>query len=141
MSAIVYARENILSADDYVRVVGESALGRNRPLNDRARVEAMLRGSNLIITARLGGECVGLGRCLTDFAWVAYLADLAVSERHQGKGIGRGLMLKLREELGDRVGLALLSMPDARPFYDAIGPSIGLRTNDSAYWMTRVRGV
>ena len=100
----------------------------------------MLRGASLIVTARIDGECVGLGRCLTDFAWVAYLADLAVSERHQGKGIGKGLMLKLKQELGDDVGVALISMPEAKSFYDRVGPSIGMQRNDDAYWMTRTRG-
>ena len=141
MTEILYAREQSLSVDDYIRVVGASALGSTRPLNDRARVAAMLRGADLIVTARLDGECVGLGRCLTDFAWVAYLGDLAVSEKHQGKGIGRGLMLKLKEELGPDVGLALLSMPGAKPFYDNAGPDLGLKPNADAYYMTRTRGV
>ena len=140
MSAVVYAREPGLPVDDYIRVVGNSALGKGRPLGDRARVAAMIAGADLIVTARVDGECVGLGRCLTDFAWVAYLGDLAVSDAHQGKGIGKGLLLKLKEELGDGVGMALLSMPEAKAFYDRAGPSIGLQRNDDAYWMTRARG-
>lgn len=141
MSDIVYASEPNLPVDDYISVVGASTLGPTRPLRDRARVEAMLRGAGLIVTARIDGACVGLGRCLTDFAWVAYLADLAVSEQHQGKGIGKGLLLKLREELGDGVGIALLAVPEAKPFYDRMGEAIGLKPNADAYWMTRTRGV
>lgn len=141
MTGIVYAREDNLSVDDYIRVVGNSALGKGRPLGDPERVAAMIRGANLIVTARLDGECVGLGRCLTDFAWVAYLGDLAVHDAHQGKGIGKGLLLKLREELGDDVGMALLSLPEAKAFYDRAGPAIGLHRNDDAYWMTRTRGL
>lgn len=140
MSDVVYACEPDLPADDYIAVVGASALGPSRPLGDPARVEAMLRGASLIVTARIDGVCVGLARCLTDFAWVAYLADLAVRNTHQGMGIGKGLLLRLRDELGDGVGLALLSIPEAKPFYDHAGEAIGLRPNLDAYWMKRTRG-
>jgi GNAT superfamily N-acetyltransferase len=141
MTGIVYARDPTISVDDYVDVVGNSALGSNRPLGDRERVAAMLAGADLIVTARLDGRCVGLARCLTDFAWVAYCADLAVHGDFQGRGIGRALLEKCREELGDGVGMALLSMPDAKAFYDRVGPAMGLLRNDDAYWMTRKRGI
>lgn len=141
MSDVVYAREPDLSVDDYIKVVGASALGPTRPLGDRARIAAMLRGASLVVTARIGGECVGLGRCLTDFAWVAYLGDLAVSEAHQGKGIGKGLLLKLKEELGDGVGMGLVSIPGAVSFYDTVGASVGIKPISDAYWLARTRGV
>jgi GNAT superfamily N-acetyltransferase len=140
MSAVVYAREQDLSVNDYIAVVGNSSLGPTRPLSDRARVANMIAGADLIVTARLDGECVGLARALTDFAWVCYLGDLAVSNVHQGRGIGKGLLVKVKEELGDGVGMALLSMPDAKPFYDRAGPAIGLNPIADAYWMTRSRG-
>jgi GNAT superfamily N-acetyltransferase len=140
VSAIVYAREQDLPVDDYIKVVGNCSLGQGRPLNDRDRIAAMIRGADLIVTARIDGECVGLARCLTDFAWVAYLGDLGVMDAHHGKGIGKGLLAKLKEELGDGVGMALLSMPDAKPFYDNAGAAIGLHPNGDAYWMTRSRG-
>lgn len=140
MNATVYAREPDLPVDDYVEVVGHSALGATRPINDRERVAAMLAGADLIVTARLDGRCVGVARCLTDFAWVAYLGDLAVHDDFQGRGIGKGLLAKVRDELGDKVGMALLSLPDASAFYDRVGPAIGLHRYSEAYWMTRKRG-
>jgi GNAT superfamily N-acetyltransferase len=141
MSEIVYARETVLSVDDYIDVVGHSALGSTRPLNDRARVAAMIEGATLVVTARLDGRCVGLARCLTDFAWVAYCGDLAVHDDFQGRGIGKGLLAKVKEELGTGVGMALISVPGAVAFYDHAGPSVGLNRVDGAYWMTRTRGV
>lgn len=141
MTDIVYESEPGLSVDDYIDVVGHSSLGPGRPLNDRDRVAAMLGGATLIVTARLDRRCVGVARCLTDWTWVAYLGDLAVHDEFQGMGIGRGLLETVKAELGDGVGLALLSMPDAQPFYDHVGPDIGLHRNDNAYWMTRARGV
>jgi GNAT superfamily N-acetyltransferase len=141
MTGLVYAREPGLSPDDYIDVVGHSALGPTRPLADRARIAAMLAGATLVVTARLDGRCVGLARGLTDFAWVCYLADLAVHEDYQSRGIGTGLLRTCKEVLGDGVGIALLSVPEAVPYYDRLGASLGLEAYPHAYWMTRERGV
>ena len=71
MSDLVYARDAGLTIEEYLDVVGNSTLGPTRPLGDPDRVAAMLAGADLIVTARTAGRCVGLARCLTDFAWVA----------------------------------------------------------------------
>jgi GNAT superfamily N-acetyltransferase len=139
--AVVYARESALPVDDYIEVVGNSALGPTRPVNDRDRVAAMIAGADLIVSARLDGRCIGLARCLTDFAWVAYCGDLAVHNDFQGHGIGRGLLAACKELLGDDVGMALLSVPEAVGFYDRHGPSVDLHPYDHAYFMKRTRGV
>ena len=141
MTDIVYAREEELPVDDYIDVVGNSALGPTRPLADRQRIAAMIAGADLIVSARLDGRCVGLARCLTDFAWVAYCGDLAVHNDFQGRGIGTALLRQCKELLGDGVGMSLLSVPDAVGYYDALGPSLGLERYPHAYWMTRTRGV
>lgn len=141
MSGIAYARDPGLTAEEYVDVVGHSTLGATRPLNDPERVTAMIRGASLVVTARLEGRCVGVARCLTDFIWVAYLGDLAVHDDFQGRGIGKALLEKCREELGAGVGIALLSVPEAKLFYDKVGPPMGLVHYDDAYWMIRRRGV
>lgn len=141
MSDIVYAREPQLAVDDYVAVIGDSTLGPGRPLQDRERVAAMLAGADLIVSARLDGQCVGVARGLTDFAWVCYLGDLAVRKAYQGRGIGRGLLLTCKQLLGDGVSIALLSMHEAKPFYDRVGSELGLRRNADAYYLPRTRGV
>lgn len=141
MTDIVYAREPALSADDYLAVVGNSALGATRPLADRERIAAMLAGAGLVVTARLDGQCVGIARGLTDFAWVCYLADLAVHDAFQGRGIGTGLLRHCKAVLGDGVGIALLSVPEAVSYYARLGDSVGLKPYPHAYWMDRTRGV
>ena len=141
MSDIVYAREQSLSVDDYIRVVGNSSLGTTRPLADRERVAAMLAGADLTVTARLDGECIGLARALTDFAWVAYLGDLAVHNDFQGRGIGTGLLTHCKQILGDGVGIALLSVEEAVGYYDKLEPLLGLKKYEHAYFMYRTRGV
>jgi GNAT superfamily N-acetyltransferase len=139
--SVVYAREAALPVDDYVDVVGHSTLGATRPIGDRERVAEMIAGADLIVSARIEGRCVGLARCLTDFAWVAYCGDLAVHEDFQGRGIGLGLLAACRDILGEQVGMALLSAPGAVGFYDAQGPKVDLHPLPGAYFMTRRRGI
>lgn len=124
---IVCAREPGLSVQEYGRVLRDSGLGATRPLDDEPRIQRMLSGANLIMTARRAdGELLGAARCLTDFAWIAYLADVAVARQAQGLGVGRQLLQALRDELGPQVSLVLASMPDAVGFYERIGmPRLG----------------
>jgi GNAT superfamily N-acetyltransferase len=122
-AAIVYQRELDLSADDYIACVGRTTLGSTRPLGNPARVAAMLENSDLVVTARdaASGGLLGLARCLTDWHWVCYCMDLVVVEGQQGKGIGKAILDKCTEIMGPRVGIALLAMPEAEPFYQRIG--------------------
>jgi len=139
--SIVLAEEPGLSVDDYVSVVGETSLGPNRPLGDRARIGQMLANSNMIVTARADGRCVGLARGLTDFAWVCFVSDLAVRESAQRHGVGTALLEKLREVLGDRVAISLNAAHEAVAYYDRIGARLGLRANPTAYYWPRRTGV
>ena len=47
----------------------------------------MLREAQVIATARAGGKLVGISRALTDHCYATYLADLAVDQQFQGRGI------------------------------------------------------
>lgn len=121
---IVFARETDLPVSDFRRVLDESGLGTTRPVDDEPRMKVMLAEANLIMTAReagAGGAIVGVARCLTDFAWCCYVAELAVSSTVQGLGIGRQLLEEVRRELGPQVSVILISMPDAVGFYERIG--------------------
>lgn len=138
MTEIVYAREQDLPVADYAEVIGHSTL--TRPIRDPQRVAALLARSSLIVTARLDGRCVGLARCMSDGAWVAYCADLAVDNRYQGRGIGRKLLETVKEIIGDGIGLALISVPDAIPFYEKMGAAMGFERNSDAFWLPRARG-
>lgn len=140
MSEIAYTREHAPPVADYIEVVGNSTLGPTRPLSDSTRIAAMIAGAQLIVTARLDGRCVGLARCLTDFAWVAYCCDLAVHNDLQGRGVGTALLRKCKDELGDGIGIALLSVEEAVSYYDRLEPVLGLKRYPYGYWMMRSRG-
>lgn len=133
---VLYASEPTLDAAEFRRVLVESGLGETRPVDDEARLRAMLAGANLVLTARLdieGKPLVGVTRGVTDFAWVCYISDLAVSQAAQGLGVGKGLMDEARRQLGPSVAISLISMPDAVGFYERIGMT---RMAD-AFWFGR----
>jgi ribosomal protein S18 acetylase RimI-like enzyme len=122
MTAIVCQREQALTVDDFSKVLIESGLGAIRPVDDPARLHQMLSGAALVMTARTPeGQLLGVARCLSDGAWVAYLAELAVSRSAQGRGVGQRLLRAVRDELGPKVSLVLAAVPGAVSFYEKVG--------------------
>ena len=97
-----------------------STLGARRPLDDSARFAAMLAHANLIVTAWDGEHLVGISRCVTDFVWTTYLADLAVRVSHQRGGIGKEL-IRRTQAATPRANLLLLAAPAAERYYPHIG--------------------
>jgi len=133
---VLYAIEADLPVAEFRRVLVESGLGASRPVEDTARLQVMLAGANLILTARLdrpGHPLVGIARGMTDHAWCCYLAELAVSGSAQGLGVGRGLLAEARRQIGPKVSLVLAAMPDAVGFYERVGMA---RIAD-AFWFCR----
>lgn len=120
-----YAVEPILSVVEFLAVLEASGLAQRRPVDDRPRLEAMLRNASLIVTARTGdaNRLVGVARSVTDFAYCCYLSDLAVDRAHQGRGIGRQLLARTREAVSGfgPTTCLLLSAPAAIEFYRHAG--------------------
>jgi len=133
---ILYGREPDLDAAEFRRVLVESGLGTIRPVDDEPRLRKMLSAAGLIVTARRdepGRPLIGVARGVTDFSWICYLSEIAVSESAQGLGIGRGLLDEARRQLGPGVAVALVSVPDAAGFYERAGMT---RLSD-AFWHKR----
>ncbi|TFZ60713.1 GNAT family N-acetyltransferase [Methylorubrum sp. Q1] len=119
--ALVYGLEPDLDAATFEEVLVESGLDPRRPAADRERLDRILRGSDLIATARRDGRLVGVARTLTDFAFCAYLATLAVARDCQGLGIGRRLIDETRAAVGPEASLLLTAAPGIEGYYEAIG--------------------
>lgn len=119
----IYQKETKCSVDEFLSLLQSSGLAGRRPVDDLVRLDSMLRNSNLVITARIEGKLVGLARCVTDFSFTCYLADLAVSKEVQGKGIGARLIQETKNHIGPMVSLTLNSVPEAIGFYKSIGMS------------------
>ena len=132
--SIAYAIEPDLGADEFIDVLQRATLAERRPVDDRPRIEKMLSGADLIVTARdAAGRLVGVARAVTDFSYCCYLSDLAVDETVQGQGIGRALMKRTRAEAGQEVTFLLLSAPGAMTYY----PQAGLDQFDNCFGLKR----
>jgi len=126
---ISYRLGNELDLDRVIALYRASTLGERRPVDDREVMAEMLRHANLVVTAWDGERLVGIARSLTDFGYVAYLADLAVDREHQRHGIGVELIRRTRGVLGPRAMIVLLSAPAAVDYY----PRIGFSRHGSAW--------
>jgi predicted N-acetyltransferase YhbS len=117
---IVYKIENELSVDEFITVLVNSSLAERRPAKDPDRIKKMLEYGNLIVTARIDGNIVGVARSLTDFVYATYLSDLAVDEKYQNMGIGKEL-IRHTKLATPQAKLILLSAPKAINYYPKIG--------------------
>jgi len=129
MNAVVYQQGNGLDLDVFIELYRASTLGERRPIHNRAVMKAMLEHGDLTITAWDGDRLIGIARTLTDFANVAYLADLAVHLDHQKRGIGKELVRRTQDALEATCSIVLLSSPQANAFY----PKIGFDANPRAW--------
>ena len=85
---IAYRDDAKITVEAAIDLYKRSTLGERRPVDRPDIFEGMLNNSNLTITAWHGERLVGISRSLTDFTYVAYLADLAVDTEYQRHGIG-----------------------------------------------------
>jgi predicted N-acetyltransferase YhbS len=119
--SIEYRIGNQLDLEAVHVLYEESTLGERRPIHNPDILRGMIEHASLIITAWDGGRLIGISRLLTDFVYVAYLADLAVHREYQRQGIGTALIQKSREALAPTCFLTLLSAPLANEYYPRLG--------------------
>lgn len=117
-----------LNLNEILEIYRSSGLGERRPLTDTERMAAMVRNANMVLTCRVDGELVGIARNVSDFAYVTYLSDIAVSHAHQRSGIGRALIDATQKE-APQAKIVLLSAPAAADYY----PHIGFTRHSSAW--------
>lgn len=135
MQPIAYAVEPNLTPEEFIDLLKRSTLAERRPVDDFARITAMLKNAQLIVTARNGdGLLVGVSRAITDFVYCTYLSDLAVDEAYQRKGIGKGLIDHTHQAAGLATTLLLVAAPKAQSYY----PHIGMEHHPSCWVRRRV---
>ncbi len=106
---ITYTSKKKISVDDYIELIGATALKELRPLDDPERIGEMLLKTDLLITAWDGDTLVGIARSVTDFAFCCYLGDLAVREDYQRKGIGKKLVTLTKDHLHNNAKVIILA--------------------------------
>ncbi len=132
---IRYEINRAITVDDYIRALQESTLAARRPIADRERMDRIWSNSNITAIARDGERIAGIARGLTDFAYVCYIADLAVPVDYQRRGIGKELIARLQAHLGEEVMILLLAAPAAAEYY----PHIGFAKVENAWCLPRRR--
>ncbi|CAM4457656.1 GNAT family N-acetyltransferase [Paenibacillus tarimensis] len=130
---IVYKVNEAVQTEDVIRVFRSSGI--KRPVDQPERIAKMLAGANLTITAWDDDKLVGIARALTDFCYCCYLSDLAVDLDYQKSGVGRELLVLIRQQIGEEVSLILLSAPEAMEYY----PKVGLNKLENAFGIRRLR--
>lgn len=130
---INYRVNEKLKAEDVIELFQRSGI--RRPVGEPERIERMLDGANLIVTAWDGEQLVGIARALTDFSYCCYLSDLAVDRAYQRAGIGRELVRQVGEQIGEECMLLLLAAPEAMEYY----PKIGFDKVENGYIIRRAR--
>ena len=118
---IEYRDNATITAEQAIDLYKRSTLEERRPIHNVQTFEAMLKNANLTVTAWDGETLVGISRSLTDFAYVAYLADLAVDQKYQQSGIGKQLIEETKSRLGSECMIVLLAAPKANKYYEHIG--------------------
>lgn len=131
-AAIEFRIDAPIDVDTAIALYRRSTLGERRPVDHPEIFADMLRHANLTVSAWHGERLVGIARSLTDFSYVAYLADLAVDADYQKQGIGKQLIKETRNRLGATCMLVLLAAPKANDYY----PKLGFEHNPRA-WMLK----
>jgi len=73
------------------------------------------------LTAWDGDMLIGFARSLTDYGFCCYMSDLAVRAEYQRHGIGKELIRRTKQHVGDQCMLLLLSAPEAMAYYPHVG--------------------
>ncbi|WP_084362010.1 GNAT family N-acetyltransferase [Robertmurraya korlensis] len=131
MTTIHYEESKTISAEELAAVFRKSGI--RRPVEDLPRLQKMIDQADITITAWEGGTLVGIARAITDFSYCCYLSDLAVDRDYQKKGIGKELVRRVHEQLGDDISLLLLASPIAMEYY----PKIGFQKIENGYIIPR----
>lgn len=118
---IAYTIEPDLRAAEYIDVLNRSGLGVRRPVDNPERIQRMIDCASIVLCARDDGRLLGIARSVTDFSYCCYMSDLAVDKAYQGQKIGRQLIARTQEIIGEESMLLLLEAPMAKGYYEHIG--------------------
>lgn len=129
---IEYKDDAAITVEAAIDLYKKSTLGERRPIDRPDIFAGMLKNANLTVSAWHGKRLVGISRAMTDFTYVAYLADLAVDSEYQKQGIGAQLIQETKRRLEPECMIVLLAAPKANDYY----PRLGFEHNPRA-WMLK----
>lgn len=114
--------ENELIYEEYKEII--ETIGWNMP--SKRLLEKGLKNS-ITVKYVIDNETVGMARLITDYGYIALVADVMVKPAYQGQGIGKKMMNNLIEqalnslEAGEQMMIQLLSADGKAKFYEQFG--------------------
>ena len=114
---------NTVSAEDCNMLRDAAGWGKRHP----DQIEAGLRNSAFIVSAKNGERTVGMARLVSDGGYVALIVDVLVLPEYQRRGIGKSMMEKLMEYIhsnlkdGYCIQVDLMAAKGKESFYEAFG--------------------
>ncbi len=131
MITIHYEESRKITAEELANIISKSGI--RRPVEDLPRLQKMIDQADITVTAWDGRRLVGIARAITDFSYCCYLSDLAVDRDYQNQGVGKELVRRVHERLGEEISLILLASPIAMDYY----PKIGFQKIQNGYIIPR----
>ncbi|SHS11906.1 Predicted acetyltransferase [Mycobacteroides abscessus subsp. abscessus] len=131
MTTVHFEESKEISVAELADVFRKSGI--RRPVEDLPRLQKMLEQADITMTAWDGMRLVGIARAITDFSYCCYLSDLAVDQDYQNQGIGKELVKRVQERLGEEISVILLASPIAMDYY----PKIGFQKIQNGYIIPR----
>jgi len=113
--------QNLITVEDYNAL--RSAVGWAAYDIERARFA--LERSDFIAVAQIGGQAIGMARVIHDGVQ-AMIMDVIVAPEHQRQGIGRALMARVMDYLGElarggEIKAHLMAVSGKEEFYEKFG--------------------
>lgn len=96
---VTYSNDKKQSAQDVAAVFKRSGI--KRPHEDHNRIQRMIDHSDVLITAWIDDNMIGVARAITDYSYCCYLSDLAVDLDYQKHGIGKELVKRVQDKIGE----------------------------------------
>jgi ribosomal protein S18 acetylase RimI-like enzyme len=100
-----------------------SRLYKIAPLGDKKAgpLKTVFTNSMFKVFVLDGGKLVGAGRAVADGVDCSYLCDIAVHPEYQGRGLGKAIVVKLKELSAGHRKIILYANPGKEDFYKKLG--------------------
>ena len=118
MSQIAVSLSDAIETDEVISLYRANAWS---SAEKPAQLLAALRNSHTLVTARIDGVLVGVGNAISDGHLVVYFPHMLVHPSFHGQGIGKKMMLAMREKYAGFHQQMLTADGDAVEFYKALG--------------------
>tara|TARA_A100001015_G_scaffold70737_1_gene78341 strand:+ start:1006 stop:1404 length:399 start_codon:yes stop_codon:yes gene_type:complete len=130
---IHFTTDKSVDLDLIIDLYEESFIEIKRPTSSKDEMKSLFEHANLVVCAWDNSKLIGICRGFTDFSFVTYIADLAVTEKYRNKGIGKSLLDYAFNYSEKSKRLVLLSNESANSYYK----KLGFEKHNRAWILTR----